>query len=69
MLISLLSVEASFIPASDVLQEVLTSSSLSDGSGAKVLTEPLLDFMASSGRSIYERTITREYCLALTLYD
>ncbi|KAF8523853.1 ARM repeat-containing protein [Gautieria morchelliformis] len=60
-LISLLSVEASFIPASDVLQEILTSSSLSDGSGTKVLTEPLLDFMATNGRLIYERSITQGY--------
>ena len=60
MLISLLSLETSFICASDVLQEILTSSSLADGSGNKVLTEPLLEFMATNGRAIYERSISRE---------
>ena len=60
MLISLLSLETFFIPASDVLQEILMASSLSDGSGTKVVTEPLLEFMSTNGRAIYERSIVRK---------
>ncbi|KIJ41891.1 hypothetical protein M422DRAFT_68108 [Sphaerobolus stellatus SS14] len=61
ILISLLSFEPSFIPASDVLQEVMTSSSLSDGSGSKVLTEPLLDYFCRHGQAIYEQTIAHGF--------
>ena len=69
MLISLLSFETSFISASDVLQEILTSSSLSDGSGNKVLTEPLLEFMSTNGRAIYEQSLSRKDVYISTLLD
>lgn len=55
ILISLLSFERSFEPASETLQEVMTSSSLSDGSGSKTLTEPLLEYFAANGQAIYEQ--------------
>ncbi|KAF8511488.1 ARM repeat-containing protein [Hysterangium stoloniferum] len=61
MLVSLLSFEHSFVAASDTLQEILTSSSLADGSGNKILTEPLLDFLSTSGRAIYERSISHGF--------
>ena len=65
MLTSLLSYETSFIPASDVLQEILTSSSLCGGSGNKALTELLLEFLSTNGRTIYERSLSREGILQL----
>ncbi|KAF8591613.1 ARM repeat-containing protein [Ramaria rubella] len=61
MLISLLSLETSFVSASDVLQEILTASSLSDGSGTRVLTEPLIEFMSTSGRAIYKQSISQGF--------
>ncbi|GJJ09063.1 hypothetical protein Clacol_003285 [Clathrus columnatus] len=63
MLLSLLRFEPSFIPASDVLQEILSSSSLSDGSGKKVLTDPLLDFLVTQGAAIYEQSLARGLAL------
>ncbi|PPQ95113.1 hypothetical protein CVT25_011656 [Psilocybe cyanescens] len=49
-----------FIAASDVLQEVTTKSPLSDGSGTKTLTEPLMIWMDTVGNRIMEATLTDE---------
>lgn len=44
--------DAAFLAASDALQELLSKSALSDGSGSKTLTEPLLMWLDQSGRHI-----------------
>jgi len=60
-LISLLSDHSdlgSFVEASNVLQEILTKSSLADGKGTKVLTEPLLAWIGMQGKAIFEEGLT-----------
>ncbi|KZO91650.1 ARM repeat-containing protein [Calocera viscosa TUFC12733] len=57
LLISLLSSRDTFIAASDVLQEILTTSALSDGRGTKTLTEPLLAWIEASGQAILNESI------------
>lgn len=47
-----------FIAASDALQEIMLKSALSDGSGSRVLTEPLLLWLDSTGGRIIEITIS-----------
>lgn len=49
--------DAGFIAASDVLQEILSKSALSDGSGSKTLTEPLLLYLDIWGSKIVEATL------------
>ncbi|KAL5498163.1 hypothetical protein ACEPAH_2293 [Sanghuangporus vaninii] len=58
ILVKLLSNEENFVGASDVLQEILNASSFSDGSGIKVLTEPLLAFLETGGLPIVQQTIS-----------
>ncbi|EJD04736.1 ARM repeat-containing protein [Fomitiporia mediterranea MF3/22] len=58
ILIQLLSHEDTFVGASDVLQEILSSSSFSDGSGVKTLTEPLLVFLETGGAAIVQQTLS-----------
>ncbi|TDL27101.1 ARM repeat-containing protein [Rickenella mellea] len=57
-LIHLLSNESAFVATSDVLQEILTKSSLTDGAGTKTVTEPLLDYLSREGAVIVEQTTT-----------
>lgn len=52
--------EDEFTLASDALQEILSRSALSDGSGTKVLTEPLLIWLERYGRFIVEQTLNGE---------
>ena len=49
--------DTKFIPASDALQELLTKSVLSDGSGTESLTEPLLLWLARWAGNIVEETL------------
>ncbi|KAL0062877.1 hypothetical protein AAF712_010197 [Marasmius tenuissimus] len=53
-IISLLQTEVDdvFVGASDTLQEVMTKSALSDGSGTRILTEPLLVWLDSRGSQV-----------------
>jgi len=46
--------ERLFISASDTLQEIMSKSALSDGSGTKTLTEPLLVWFDVVGTKIFE---------------
>jgi hypothetical protein len=46
-----------FIAASDALQELMSKSALSDGSGSRILTEPLLLWLDASGGRIVEATL------------
>lgn len=57
ILIGLLSSEATFIGASDVLQEILTKTFLSDGSGTKTVTEPLLLYFNGQGSAILQQAL------------
>jgi hypothetical protein len=61
ILIQLLSNELTFIGASDVLQEILTTSPLSDGSGTKTLTEPLFTFLEGAGSTIVQNMTSSTY--------
>jgi hypothetical protein len=45
------------VAASDALQEIMSKSPLSDGSGSKTLTEPLLLWIDSTGSRIVEATL------------
>ncbi|KAI8996297.1 ARM repeat-containing protein [Trametes punicea] len=49
--------EQAFIPASDTLQELLSRSALSDGSGTKTVTEPLLLWLDRYGSAIVQATV------------
>ncbi|KAH9912340.1 ARM repeat-containing protein [Epithele typhae] len=49
--------EATFVGASDALQEVLSSSALADGMGPKTLTEPLLLWLDRYGGAIVQATV------------
>ncbi|KAF9471249.1 ARM repeat-containing protein [Pholiota conissans] len=49
--------ESIFIAASDALQELTTNSALSDGSGSKTITEPLLLWLDTVGCRIVESTL------------
>ncbi|KAG5635745.1 hypothetical protein H0H81_010228 [Sphagnurus paluster] len=58
-LISLLDHDSeSFESASDALQEVMAKSALSDGSGSRTLTEPLMVWMDTHGSKIVESTLS-----------
>lgn len=67
MLILLLSNESTFVGASDVLQEIMASSVLSDGAGTKTLTEPLLAYLSQGGAAIVEQTLTGS-CVTYTTH-
>ena len=58
--------ETVFVAASDVLQEILSSSALSDGAGSKTLTEPLLLWLETWGGQIVQGTLDGE-CFSLYL--
>jgi hypothetical protein len=47
-----------FIAASDALQELMSKSALSDGSGSRTLTEPLLLWLDASAGQIIEATLS-----------
>ncbi|KAL1943353.1 hypothetical protein VTO73DRAFT_4428 [Trametes versicolor] len=49
--------DQAFIPASDSLQELLTASSLCDGSGTKTVTEPLLLWLDRYGGPVVQASI------------
>ncbi|EMD34979.1 hypothetical protein CERSUDRAFT_116506 [Gelatoporia subvermispora B] len=53
---SLVFEETSFVAASDTLQEIMTKSAFSDGSGRKTLTEPVLLWMNRYGDMIIKET-------------
>ena len=57
ILIGLLNSEITFIGSSSVLQEMLTSSYLADGSGIKTVTEPLLLYLNGPGSAILRQTL------------
>ena len=59
ILISLLSHVDLFVEASDVLQDILTSSALAQGYGSKTLTEPILQWINTTGTSIAQRSLQR----------
>ncbi|GJE98643.1 hypothetical protein PsYK624_148780 [Phanerochaete sordida] len=66
--------ETEFTAASDALQEVLSGSALSDGSGSRTLTEPLLIWCDRYGGAIVDNTlregfadaVSHSYCQLLT---
>lgn len=60
MLISLLNPaeDLMFIAASDALQEILSKSALSDGSGTRTLTEPLLFWFDRAGTAIVREAVS-----------
>ncbi|KAI0369534.1 ARM repeat-containing protein [Pilatotrama ljubarskyi] len=49
--------DQTFIPASDTLQELLSRSALSDGSGTKTVTEPLLLWLERYGGAIVRASV------------
>ncbi|OBZ74388.1 Importin-13 [Grifola frondosa] len=49
--------EVTFVAASDTLQEIMSSSALSDGSGSKTLTEPLLLWCDRYGGAIVKESL------------
>ena len=49
-----------FISASDALQELAARSVLSDGSGSKTLTEPLMVWLDSTGNQIVENMLAAD---------
>lgn len=49
--------ESLFVPASDVLQELMAHPPFYDGSGSKTLTEPLLIWIEKWGGAIVEASI------------
>ena len=57
LLIQLMSNEATFIGASDVLQEIMTNSSFTYGINIKTLTVPVLDYLEVRGASIVQRML------------
>lgn len=55
-----------FVPASDALQAVMSESALSDGSGSKTLTEPLLVWIHTWGGRIVEATLSSGFADAVS---
>ncbi|KAG8848646.1 hypothetical protein FRB96_001053 [Tulasnella sp. 330] len=47
-----------FLATCDVLEEIMTKSSMASGRGTKVLTEPLLEWVASEGAMILQESLT-----------
>ena len=58
VLIGLLRDKDSFIATCDVLEEIMTKSALSAGKGTKILTEPLLQWVASEGTLILQESLS-----------
>ncbi|KAG8802127.1 hypothetical protein FRC17_006479, partial [Serendipita sp. 399] len=56
-LISILSTPSLFIATSDALQDILTASAMADGAGVKTITEPLLDWILVTGRTIADSAV------------
>ena len=50
--------DSAFIVSSETLQEILSKSALSDGSGTRTLTEPLLLWLDSTGAQIIDRSVS-----------
>ncbi|KAJ3726691.1 armadillo-type protein [Lentinula raphanica] len=50
-----------FVAASDTLQEIMSKSPLSDGSGTKILTEPLLFWLQLAGANIVDSAVQFGY--------
>ncbi|KAF9073098.1 ARM repeat-containing protein [Rhodocollybia butyracea] len=50
-------VDTVFVAASDTLQEIMSKSALSDGSGTRILTEPLLLWLHIAGAAIVESAV------------
>ena len=57
--------EDEFVLVSDVLQDILSRSALSDGAGTKVLTEPLLVWCERYGRIIVDQLIVCKFMIGL----
>ncbi|KZT19856.1 ARM repeat-containing protein [Neolentinus lepideus HHB14362 ss-1] len=55
-----------FVPASDALQAIMSESTLSDGSGSKSLTEPLLLWMHTLGGRIVDATLSTGFADAVS---
>ncbi|KAF9513538.1 hypothetical protein BS47DRAFT_1393254 [Hydnum rufescens UP504] len=60
LLLSNLSQSDMFIPSCNVVIEILSSSSLSGGTGTKILTEPILFWLEHQGRLIYDSSLECE---------
>ena len=58
LLIPLLRVPDSFVATAEVLMDILTKSSMQDGKGGKILTEPLLDFIVAVGPTIVQESLS-----------
>ncbi|KAG8810019.1 hypothetical protein FRC18_004285, partial [Serendipita sp. 400] len=56
-LISILSTPPLFIATSDALQDILIASAMADGAGIKTITEPLLDWIFVTGRTIADSAV------------
>lgn len=50
--------ESIFVATSDTLQEIFSKSALSDGSGSRTLTEPLLIWLDMWAGKIVEETLS-----------
>ncbi|KIK52851.1 hypothetical protein GYMLUDRAFT_179628 [Collybiopsis luxurians FD-317 M1] len=50
-------VDSTFVASSDTLQEIMSKSPLSDGSGTRILTEPLLLWLHLAGGSIVDAAV------------
>ena len=53
--------ETEFVSASDALQEIMSKSALSGGSGSRTLTEPLLLWFDRYGGAIVDNTLRGEF--------
>ncbi|KAG8960035.1 hypothetical protein FRC05_007133 [Tulasnella sp. 425] len=58
ILIELLRNRDSFVGTCDVLEEIMSKSALSGGKGTKVLTDPLLQWVASEGHLILQESLS-----------
>ncbi|KAG8926042.1 hypothetical protein FRC01_009412 [Tulasnella sp. 417] len=58
ILIELLRNRDSFVGTCDVLEEIMSKSALSGGKGTKVLTDPLLQWIASEGHLILQESLS-----------
>ncbi|KIO27349.1 hypothetical protein M407DRAFT_73314 [Tulasnella calospora MUT 4182] len=58
VLIELLRNRDSFVGTCDVLEEIMSKSALSGGKGTKVLTDPLLQWIASEGHLILQESLS-----------
>ena len=65
LLIPLLRVPDSFVATAEVLMDILTKSSMQDGKGGKILTEPLLDFIVAVGPTIVQESLSSKFLFTL----